>query len=97
MSVSQSAIPELDVRGFRLETELAALFGQATVSRAKRTDVVDLNLSSSFIDGIADTADRLLRLKDNAIAQREVVNALTQEQSLALCMWVLDTSMEEYE
>ncbi|HKF94968.1 MAG TPA: hypothetical protein VKB96_10310 [Gammaproteobacteria bacterium] len=56
---------------------------------------VDLDLNAPFLDAIADAAAGLLKLKDNPTAQRELIKLLNQEQSMALCMWILDTSIEE--
>lgn len=89
------ALPDSKASGLTLESELVVLFGRAIVARATRTEVADLELDAPFIERIADTADHLLKLKGDPAAQREVVSKLTEAQALALCMWIMDTGMEE--
>ena len=78
-----------------IESELACLFGKKTVTRAKRTDIVDLRVDADFMDGIADTAGQLLEAKDNPRKQRRLVGSMDQDKRLVLCMWVMDMEMTD--
>jgi len=81
------------LRASRLESELACLFGRETVTQAKRTDIVDLELDAAFVDGIAETAGQLIQAKGRPEQQRELVNSLDRNNRLVLCMWLIDTDL----
>ena len=77
----------------RLESELASLFGRETVSQARRTDIAALDLDAAFVDGIAETAGRLIDAKGQPGQQRELVNSLDRDKRLVLCMWLIDSDL----
>lgn len=89
---SQASSRRVD-RQHRKERELAALFGDDLVHRARVTDPAELDLSSDLMDAVWDAADRLLRDAGNPTAQRASVEGLSAAVRLALCMWVLDLDL----
>lgn len=75
------------------ERELADLFGEETVYRARLTDPAELDLSAGLMNAVWDAADYLLREAGNSLAQRACVDRLSDAVRLVLCMWILDLDL----
>jgi hypothetical protein len=82
-----------DTRSSRMQRELVALFGDATVQVAKMVDPALLALSADLMDRVHDAADAVLARTGRPAAQRKYVAELPSDVRLVLCMWLLDTGL----
>ena len=79
----------------RLKHELVTLFGRGRVEQAERTDVADLDLTAERMDAVHDAADAILKRLGQPSRQREIVDSLTNDTALVLCMWLMDTGFAD--
>lgn len=82
-----------NARPSRMQRELIALFGDATVQVAKMVDPALLALSADLMDRVHDAADAVLAGTGRPAAQRRFIGELPSDVRLVLCMWLLDTGL----
>jgi hypothetical protein len=81
----------LPLQAGSLEGELASLFGEQVVTRARRCKVEDLDFSPDEIV----QASRVLRgLSGKPAEQVMMARCLPDDIQTALCMWMTDSSMQ---
>ena len=74
-----------------LDGELAFLFGEQVVTRARRCRVTDLDFSP---DEIVQATRALRRLSGKLAEQVVMARCLPDDVQTALCMWMVDNSMQ---
>jgi hypothetical protein len=74
-----------------LDGELAALFGEQVVTRARRCKVEDLDFS---LDEIVQATRVLRGLSGKPAEQVVMARCLPDDVQTALCMWMTDSSMQ---
>lgn len=74
----------------RMKREMVALFGEPVVQVARMVDPQILALSADLLDQVCQSADRLLELRGQPVAQRKHVASLPSNVRLLLCMWLQD-------
>lgn len=73
-----------------LDGELASLFGEQVVTRARRCRVTDLDFSP---DEIVQATRALRRLSGKPVEQVVLARCLPDDVQTALCMWMVDDGM----
>lgn len=73
--------------------QLAWLFGETIVEQANQIDIVDINMNKEITDCIATGVRQLKELKNDAEAQRDLVNSMETGARLLLCLWILDMGL----
>lgn len=74
-----------------LEGELASLFGEQVVTRARRCKVAELDFSP---DEIVQATRALRRLSGKPAEQVVMARCLPDDVQTALCMWMVDAGMQ---
>lgn len=74
-----------------LEGELALLFGDEPLQRARTCDVTDLRFTP---DEIVQAARAIRRCSDKPTEQIEMAKCLPEDVQVALCKWVMDPDMK---
>ena len=74
-----------------LDGELASLFGERVVTRARRCRVEDLDFSP---DEIVQATRVLRRLSGKPAEQVVMARCLPDDVQTALCMWMVDGGMQ---
>ena len=74
-----------------LEGELASLFGEQVVTRARRCRVEDLDFSP---DEIVQATRVLRRLSGQPVEQVVMARCLPVDVQTALCLWMVDNGMQ---
>lgn len=74
-----------------LDGELASLFGEQVVTRARRCRVTDLDFSP---DEIVQATRALRRLSGKPMEQVVMARCLPDDVQTALCMWIVDGGMQ---
>jgi hypothetical protein len=74
-----------------LDGELASLFGEQVVTRARRCRVADLDFSP---DEIVQATRALRRLSGRPAEQAVMARCLPDDVQTALCMWMVDGGMQ---
>jgi hypothetical protein len=82
-----------NARPGRMQRELVALFGDATVQVAKMVDPALLALSADLMDRVHDAADAVLARTGRPAVQRRFVGELPSDVRMILCMWLMDTGL----
>ena len=74
-----------------LEGELASLFGEQIVTRARQCSAADLDFSP---DEIVQATRVLRRLSGRPAEQVVMARCLPDDVQTALCMWMVDSEMQ---
>lgn len=74
-----------------LEGELASLFGEQIVTRARQCSAADLDFSP---DEIVQATRVLRRLSGRPAEQVVMARCLPDDVQTALCMWMVDSGMQ---
>ena len=74
-----------------LEGELASLFGEQVVTRARRCRAEDLDFSP---DEIVQATRALRQLSGKPVEQVVMARCLPDDVQTALCMWMVDEGMQ---
>lgn len=74
-----------------LEGELASLFGEQVVTRARQCSAADLDFSP---DEIVQATRVLRQLSGKPAAQVMMARCLPEDVQTALCMWMVDSGMQ---
>lgn len=73
--------------------ELSWLFGEDIFEQASHIDIAEINMSQEITSSIATGIKQLKELKNDPVAQKDLVESMEAGTRILLCLWILDMEL----